>query len=76
MALILRLRKREANGRPSAIITKARLDEDFYTLDEVIDMLDECVYSDATVDLLTARQTHIHVDPRKLSALGILDIEE
>lgn len=69
MTLVLRLK---AKAAPTTI-QKVYLDADFYTLHDMITMLDECMYEEVNGCFLTRDQEAFDFDPRHFVAVAVVE---
>lgn len=77
MSLILRLKSRDLAGAEGPPPPRSiRLEASFYQLQELIELVDEAIYMEQTVTLLTAAQDAFDLDPRKYAAIAVLEQED
>lgn len=69
MPLYLRLKGRSAD----AATVKVALDDQFYSITDLISIVDDCIYHEVEVALLTKAQDTLDVDPRKYAAIAVLE---
>lgn len=73
MSFILRLRPKTPPNTPPAPVVRVHLDADFYDLPSLVDMLDDAIYHEVTVTLLTAAQEAFELDPHNYAAMAVLE---
>lgn len=60
--LVLRIRRRGKNGKPGQFTQNIVLDADFYTLEELIEIIDDAVYNDAEATFRTIENDAFTID--------------